>query len=213
MRNKNKLLAALCLSLCLATPALSAETLYVRLSGGISSSDKLSTLSSNPLDILHGSAKKTAAIDAAFGWSPPSTIPLIGFRTEAAFTARPTQDFVTTTISSGKTSNISLKGQDYTGMGNIYMDVTTVPFVKPYLGAGAGIAHSTVDGSDTNFAWNLMAGATIKVIPLVSFDIMVRHVDAGQLKGRALTSSGTSTLSFDSHLTTNEALVGVKFGF
>jgi opacity protein-like surface antigen len=194
-------------------PGLAAESFYVRASGGITNTDKLSALSSNPTDVLSGKSDKSGVFDVALGFALTKAIPFVGVRAEGGLTVRPDLNFVTNTVSGGKVGTSSLSGQQYTAMGNVYFDAVSLPLFKPYVGGGIGAAHSNIGNSDTNFAWNVMVGASVSFLPLTSFDLMLRHVDSGQLSGRALTSAGTSTLNFSSRATANEALVGVKFGF
>jgi opacity protein-like surface antigen len=193
--------------------AWAADTFYLRAAGGMANTDRLSTLSSNPGDVLSGKADKTGVFDLGLGYVPSTRIPLIGLRTEATVSIRPDLKFVTNAAAGGRTSTTDLTGQQYTATGNLFVDFASLPVVTPYLGAGAGFAHTELANSQTNFAWNVMLGATAKLLPMTSLDLMLRHVDSGQLKGRTLTANGSSTLNYSSNSTNNEVLLGVKFGF
>ncbi len=194
-------------------PAAAGDNLYVRVSGGVSNTDKLSTLSSNPTDVLSGKSDKTGVFDLGVGFVPSFKFSLINFRTEATFSMRPDLKFVTQSVAAGKTSTTDVAGQQYTATGNLYLDLGKLPIFMPYLGAGAGFAHTELTQSQTNFAWNVMLGASAKILPMTSADLMLRHVDTGQLKGRTLTTGGTSTLNYSSNSSANELLLGLKFGF
>lgn len=206
-------LGLMVLGLVLAgTIAARAEArLYGRVSAGASNTDKLSALSANPGDVLRGSSGKSAVVEGAVGFG--SDLTLFGFRAEAAVTARPGLKFSANGLVKSVPTTASLKGQQYAAMGNVYLDLPVPFLVKPYVGGGAGVAHTTIDGSSTNFAWNVMAGVGIKLLPLTDVDLMVRHFDAGHVSGALRPASATSTLSYSSTLGANEALLGVRVGF
>lgn len=65
------------------------------------------------------------------------------------------------------------KQENYAAFGNIFYDFNARGRFMPYVGAGAGVMRTKLDyrpsnldvgqSSDTNFAWQAMAGATVKL--------------------------------------------------
>jgi opacity protein-like surface antigen len=84
------------------------------------------------------------------------------------------------------------KQESYGVFTNAYYDFNSGGSFQPYVGAGVGLQKAKFDyrpsnvdvgqGSDTNFAWQLMAGATYKISP--SFEIygQYNYRDAGSTK-------------------------------
>jgi opacity protein-like surface antigen len=84
------------------------------------------------------------------------------------------------------------KQQSYGAFANAYYDFNAGGTFQPYVGGGIGAQRvkfdyrpSNVDigqGSDTNFAWQLMAGATYKVAPSVELFGQYNYRDSGTTK-------------------------------
>ncbi|MFN3748946.1 MAG: outer membrane protein [Sphingorhabdus sp.] len=87
----------------------------------------------------------------------------------------------------GKQSNYGL-------FANAYYDLVTEGSFQPYIGAGIGLQRAKFDyrpsnvdvgqGSDTNLAWQLMAGATIKISSGFELFGQYNYRDAGTTKMR-----------------------------
>jgi opacity protein-like surface antigen len=84
---------------------------------------------------------------------------------------------------------LSIDGDGFAGsaafLGNVYVDIPFPFFVKPYVGAGAGIAifSADVDGNtvdidddDTEFAWNAMGGVFVPVFRHLELDLRYRYI-------------------------------------
>jgi opacity protein-like surface antigen len=102
---------------------------------------------------------------------------------------------------------------------NAFFDIPLGMFT-PYIGAGAGMSwvdyrttleaagFSTRDSNEeTNFAWNVGAGAAYHFTPTMALDLNYRYVDAGE--GRVSTELGRSTADVRLH----ELLLGLRFTF
>ena len=84
------------------------------------------------------------------------------------------------------------KQESYGVFANAYYDFNSGGSFQPYVGAGVGgqkvkfdYRPSNIDigqGSDTNFAWQLMAGATYKIGPSVEIFGQYNYRDAGSTK-------------------------------
>ena len=89
----------------------------------------------------------------------------------------------------------------YDALINGYYDIGTWYRVTPYVGAGVGVAfgdaNSRLDGDPSgttyfakyayhNFAFALMAGVAIDILPHTKLDIGYRYLNNGQLAGREL---------------------------
>jgi opacity protein-like surface antigen len=110
-----------------------------------------------------------------------------------------------------------------TGMINAYYDANLGLPVRPFVGAGIGIARVNIDSDpsavlrvdddDTAFAWNLMAGVSYDVTNQVTVSAGYRYLHIGDLEFNASISGlGSGTLEakgFASH----EVLVGVRYNF
>jgi opacity protein-like surface antigen len=84
------------------------------------------------------------------------------------------------------------KQQSYGAFANAYYDFNSGGSFQPYVGAGIGAQRVKFDyrpsdidvgqGSDTNFAWQLMAGATYKIGPGLEIFGQYNYRDAGTTK-------------------------------
>ncbi|HAT86322.1 outer membrane protein [Cohaesibacter gelatinilyticus] len=105
---------------------------------------------------------------------------------------------------SGGYSNESAKFSAWTLMLNGYYDFGTWNSVTPYVGAGIGLTHLTLggyatsngvpfsDGDNTNFAWNLMAGAVVDIEEGWKFDANYRFLSMGEAKTGTTFTNGTN---------------------
>lgn len=73
----------------------------------------------------------------------------------------------------------TIKSEAHSVMANVAYDFKEVPFVTPYLTAGAGAAWLNDGG--TNFAYNFGGGVLIPLTEKVGFDVAVRYVDYGRM--------------------------------
>jgi opacity protein-like surface antigen len=108
---------------------------------------------------------------------------------------------------------------------NVYFDLAQGP-VRPYLGAGAGAAHARVstfaaparapaappsqliDDSETDFAYQLIAGVAVPVTPRLALTVQYRWLDVGVVAGRD--SRGER---FTRAIAGHNFDVGFRFGF
>ena len=99
-----------------------------------------------------------------------------------------------------------------TYMLNAYYDIGTGTMVKPYVGAGLGLADIKVkyqDATDlfsiskTKFAWNLNAGVGFEVAENVTVDVGYRYLQVEEAKKELLKIKTRA----------NEISVGVRFDF
>ncbi len=86
-----------------------------------------------------------------------------------------------------KYADKTLKMTNHTGMANLYFEPPVKSFLKPYIGAGAGINyHDTEVGdesdSNTTFAWSASAGIGLEVSDHVFLDLGYRYMDMGKAK-------------------------------
>ncbi len=99
-----------------------------------------------------------------------------------------------------------------TYMLNAYYDIGTGTMVKPYVGAGLGLADIKVKYQDaedlvsiskTKFAWNLNAGIGFEVAENVTVDVGYRYLQVEEAKKELLKIKTRA----------NEISVGVRFDF
>jgi outer membrane autotransporter protein len=84
------------------------------------------------------------------------------------------------------------KQQSYGAFANGYYDFNSGGVFQPYVGAGIGLQRTKFDyrpsdidvgqGSKTNLAWQLMAGATYKISPNFELFGQYNYRDAGKTK-------------------------------
>ncbi|NJS14291.1 MAG: porin family protein [Sphingopyxis sp.] len=84
------------------------------------------------------------------------------------------------------------KQESFGGFANAYYDFNAGGSFQPYVGGGIGLMRTKFDyrpsdidvgqGSDTNFAWQLAAGATYKVSPGFELFGQYNYRDAGKTK-------------------------------
>jgi OOP family OmpA-OmpF porin len=122
---------------------------------------------------------------------------------------------------------------------NGYFDVPLkLGMVKPYVGAGVGWAHNSMDkidyrysgnfdgntsetdpaSSSNGFAWQVMAGAGIEISENVTIDVGYRYFDGGKLIGGKGVATYSNTAPADIEgikggLQAHEVIVGLRFKF
>jgi opacity protein-like surface antigen len=111
-----------------------------------------------------------------------------------------------------------------TALFNGYLDLGTWYGLTPYVGAGAGVSQvKTSDYTSTvappfatglsntqwKFAWALMSGAAINVMPNVAVDVGYRYLNLGDVS-TATDAAGAMTLK---NLAAHEVRVGVRWSF
>lgn len=103
-----------------------------------------------------------------------------------------------------------------TYMLNGYYDISTGTIVKPYVGAGLGLADIKVKYQDvedlvsiskTKFAWNLNAGVGFEVAENITVDVGYRYLKVEDVKK----NFGDSSTKIKTRA--NEFSVGVRFDF
>jgi len=99
---------------------------------------------------------------------------------------------------------------------NGYYDFPVSGPVKPYLGAGAGVASvkiddGVLDDKGSALALRAIAGASVQVSPRVALFAEGRYERIGSLKIEV--TSGATTTKSTLDMSGPSALVGVRFGF
>jgi len=111
----------------------------------------------------------------------------------------------------------------FAAMANVYVDLLPKAPVIPYVGVGAGVSVVgidsdssanilRVDDSSTEFAWNVMAGASIPVTRQIYISLGYRYLATTDPELEAeIVGVGTGTIEgeFDAH----EVMLGVRFRF
>jgi len=139
------------------------------------------------------------------------------FRTELAFNFRPTMK----SKNSDTVNKVKVKSS--AAMLNGYYDVGTFGVVKPYLGAGLGLARNsaTVTASSNKYkydtrnavAFQLAAGSAFNLVENVDLDLSYRFTNLGGLskkyKLNGVKYKGNSEGKFKTH----EVVAGVRYSF
>ena len=123
------------------------------------------------------------------------------------------------------TSRESVDFSAWTLMANGYVDFGSYYSITPYVGGGIGVAWLNVDNystsqagsrvfgnhTQTNFAWNLTAGAAFDIADHVKLDANYRFVSLGSAKtGDATDHSGANPVKFDD-LYAHDFRVGLRY--
>lgn len=106
-------------------------------------------------------------------------------------------------------------------MGNIIYDIDTGSKFTPYLGVGAGIAsvkadslgpvlaaNTRIDGSDTRFAYQGIAGAAVEITRQIALTLDYRYFRTAGPNLRTLTG-----LTADGKYSAHTVLAGLRFSF
>jgi opacity protein-like surface antigen len=116
--------------------------------------------------------------------------------------------------------------QSSTLMFNGYVDLALTEGITPYVGAGIGIARTTLGdytrmmnadtqerlagGDDVSFAWALMGGIGYQLSSGITFDLGYRYLSLGDVKTRGYENgSGADIASIGAH----EVRLGVRYAF
>ena len=99
----------------------------------------------------------------------------------------------------------------WTLMANGYVDFGTYSSITPYVGAGIGVAWLNVndysssgsggfifrDNTQTNFAWNVMAGAAFDIADNVKLDANYRFVSLGEAETKGPTTGSANPVKYE----------------
>jgi opacity protein-like surface antigen len=117
-------------------------------------------------------------------------------------------------------------------LANGYVDVGNFYGVKPYVGAGVGLAAYQVSAmkdkllypsdafgfapsaSGSNFAWSLTAGAAYHLSSNLLIDINYRYVNMGTFKTGAITCNDQTPCAFESqhfNMASNDLRIGLRW--
>ena len=116
---------------------------------------------------------------------------------------------------------------------NGYVDLGTWYGLTPYLGVGLGGAnnhigvirdHGVTQGgygtspavSKTNFAWAIMAGASVNIAPNMKLDVGYRYLDKGSISGGRIACQGPVACGFETHkfrLASHDVRIGLRYMF
>jgi opacity protein-like surface antigen len=129
----------------------------------------------------------------------------------------------------GNSGTASADGSVGTLMLNGYYDIPTGGALRPYIGAGLGLARNRVGAIDytlnggsldredshteTNFAWALMAGVTYAATDRISLDLGYRYLDAGELRSSGALAVAGPAPALSSDLRLHEIVVSLRYGF
>lgn len=170
--------------------------------------------------------EQSFAWSGAFGYNLQKyKIPL---RTEVSFTYRPELDYIQamTFRNAANPSSHQSSVRSYSLMTNIFYDYELTPRIKPFIGAGIGLAFNKTEGrletfdgsveidyrtSETNFSWNLMAGLAYQLSEDFSLEGMYRYADLGTMRWIDAAAAGLELTS--ENMTDHQILVGVKYHF
>ena len=140
------------------------------------------------------------------------------FEGEIGFAANQLDQFTSVpgngTVTTGTVSSLSY-------MGNVYYDLP-IPFIKPYVGVGLGMATISMDAvsavgmsppfaadsSDTVFAWQAGAGIALSMAPFMKLVLDYRYFSASD---PTLTNALGNDFSFEYKRQTFRA--GIRIGF
>lgn len=119
----------------------------------------------------------------------------------------------------------------WVGLANAYIDLGTWRGITPYIGAGLGIGHYSVEGlkdvnvpndsvffaednSETNFVWAIHAGFSYDVTDRVTLDLGYRYLNIGDISSGTVTafdnSSSYSELTIED-VDSHDLMLGVRF--
>jgi opacity protein-like surface antigen len=156
----------------------------------------------------------------------------LSYRTEYAGAANESVSVIPAiTINDNLKSNL----RSLVGMANAYYDLPTLSGITPYLGGGVGFARNEVGtttivstvgavsatsnlsgATETNFAWQVGAGAAVGLAPGIALDFAYHYLDAGKFStGTTLTGGGiviTSLPASTGRLHAHEVTAGIRVG-
>ena len=107
-------------------------------------------------------------------------------------------------------------------MANVYIDFDFGYAVKPYIGGGIGVGFIDVDKGSSNilivddeateFAWNIMAGASYRVLENIDLSLGYRYLGTTDPDLDA-TLVGFGTGKLNAEITVHEVLFGLRYNF
>jgi len=121
--------------------------------------------------------------------------------------------------------------EGWVGLANAYVDLGTWRGITPYIGAGIGFGHYSVEGlkdvnvpansvflaednSQTNFAWAVHAGFSYDVTDRVTLDLGYRYLNVGDISSGRVTafdnSSSYSEVTIED-VVSHDAMLNVRF--
>ena len=116
----------------------------------------------------------------------------------------------------------TVKFSAWTLMLNGYYDIGTWNAITPYVGGGVGLArvswtdytstgYGVADNTQTNFAWNLMAGAAFDIDEQLKLDANYRFLSYGVTETGKPTQAGQNNPVKFENLYTHEFRVGLRY--
>lgn len=147
-----------------------------------------------------------------------------GWRADVTLGLRQAIDFGGDVVLPGPVTNhLTTDIRTYTLMFNGYYDLGNMNGMVPYVGAGIGIAHHRMGevsgdagptnqsgGSNTAFAWSLMAGVAYQLSERAILDIGYRYIDLGS--ARSGSDPVLARLEIDD-MRAHEIKVGLRYHF
>lgn len=155
----------------------------------------------------------------------------IGYRLSRGFRIDATLDYrfdadVYGVFPASPTTPLTGELSSLVGLVNLYYDFDMGHRITPYVGVGIGFAHHVMDegelvsgadlpdfdgGSQTEFAWALMAGVDIDLQDRWKLDIGYRYLNMGDYSDVDVTT-GTKTFHVDD-LESHEIRIGLRYSF
>lgn len=136
-----------------------------------------------------------------------------GYQAEKDFTGTQGTSIVRTAVTS------------HTLMANFYLDLGNFRRIKPYIGAGVGIAYNVMDevgpnccgvyldgGEDLSLAWSVMAGFGYQLTPRTMLDIGYRYLDVGSVSsGRVDSTNNPNTAHNFTEMGSHQIKAGFRY--
>lgn len=186
---------------------------------------------------VDGDFSTTAVLDAALGYRVNDWL-----RTEALLSWRPEMDFngQSNFLGAGANQPVSGTASSVAGFGVAYVDLPRIGQVRPFLGAGLGVAGNrmramtyafpslpgtatttTSGGYRTDLAYLLTAGISVPLGERLDLDLAYRFTDLGQVQtdaGQATVVRASGTRSIDiggtsADLQTHGVMVNLRYAF
>jgi len=143
-----------------------------------------------------------------------------GFRTEANLSFR--QADLDEVSAAGGTLEGAGDASVLALMANVYYDLDLGFAVKPYLGVGIGVGFIDVDPGSSNilivddnateFAWNLMAGASVRASEHIDLSLGYRYLGTTDPRLDAILV-GFGPVTVDAEIAIHEVLLGLRYNF
>lgn len=196
--------AAVALASVTAAPAFAAEGPYGQLSIYHTSvqDDDISVTPAAPIAAIPVSNDSALGFSAALGYKLPYNL-----RAEAEASYRDNNNVLAVPTLPG-TAFLDGTVKSFAGMANGYVDIPTGTVVTPYVGAGVGMARVDMDGAETLFAYQGMAGISLDVSPQTSFVLGYKYFASEDLKG-----SDPTIGSLETPYATHNIELGLRYQF